>query len=137
MTTLAYRTVALRDADFDRQHSLLRALDAAKTALHVESGAWRISGSRGHIYSWSDHSDGWLLVLHCRSKRIWTHAKRKLAFCAITQDGDEEGCLKLATLPSPEQALTIRKALGIRKAGPIPSNAFHPGELGLESANNG
>ena len=33
----------------------------------------------------------------------------------MTQDGDEEGCLKLSALPTPEQAAVIRDVLRIRK----------------------
>jgi hypothetical protein len=33
----------------------------------------------------------------------------------VTQDGEDEGCLKLSALPTPEQAIAIRKALGIQK----------------------
>ena len=45
----------------------------------------------------------------------WTHTKRRLSFCTITQDADDEGCLRLHTLPTTEQAAVIRDALGIRK----------------------
>jgi hypothetical protein len=30
--------------------------------------------------------------VRCRSARHWTYTKRALAFCRLTQDGDEEGC---------------------------------------------
>jgi hypothetical protein len=33
----------------------------------------------------------------------------------VTQDGDDEGCLRLHRLPTPEQSTVIRDALGIRK----------------------
>jgi hypothetical protein len=36
-------------------------------------------------------------------------------FCRLTQDGDSEGCLHLARLPSSAEAELIRSALGIRK----------------------
>ena len=41
--------------------------------------------------------------------------KERLAFCALTQDGDSEGCLRLHELPTPAQAEAIRKVLKIRK----------------------
>src|SRR5262245_29884519 len=41
--------------------------------------------------------------------------KRRLAFMSVTQDGDEEGCLRLCALPTPEQAALIRDALSLRK----------------------
>ena len=34
---------------------------------------------------------------------------------AVTQDGDEEGCLRLLALPTPDQAALIRDALLLRK----------------------
>jgi len=33
----------------------------------------------------------------------------------VTQDGDNEGCLRLHQLPTPEQVSVIRDVLGIRK----------------------
>jgi len=33
----------------------------------------------------------------------------------VTQDGDEEGCLRLLALPTPEQAALIRDVLLLRK----------------------
>jgi hypothetical protein len=37
----------------------------------------------------------------------------RLSLCKVSQDGDDEGCLRLMDLPTPEQALLIRKALGL------------------------
>jgi hypothetical protein len=58
---------------------------------------------------------GWLLFAGCHSVRRWTATKRCLSFCEVTQDGDDEGCLRLGGLPTPERAEAIREALGIRK----------------------
>jgi hypothetical protein len=41
--------------------------------------------------------------------------KRRLAFMTVTQDGDDEGCLRLFRLPTPEEAALIRDALLLRK----------------------
>ena len=38
-----------------------------------------------------------------------------LAFCRVTQDGDDEGCLHLDRLPTAAEAELIREAVGIRK----------------------
>jgi len=51
----------------------------------------------------------------CRSATHWTYTKRRLAFCRVTQDGDDEGCLHLQQLPTAEQAEVVRDVLGIRK----------------------
>src|SRR6185295_18631067 len=105
------------DADLDRiqQQGLLAALNAWGRALRRdECGAWRIDGKRGSIHSWGDGAT-WVLYVSCRSGRHWTATKDRLSFCDVTQDGDDEGCLRLSRLPMPEQAAVIRDALGIRK----------------------
>lgn len=51
----------------------------------------------------------------CRSALHWTHTKKRLGFCEVTQDGDDEGCLRLRALPTADQAVVIRDVLGIRK----------------------
>jgi hypothetical protein len=71
----------------------------------------------GHIYA---DGTGFLLCVNAKderdqSPRRWTNIKRRLAFCRITQDGDDEGCLHLDQLPTPAEATLIREALGIRK----------------------
>ena len=38
-----------------------------------------------------------------------------LAFCRVTQDGDDEGCLHLDRLPTAAEAELIREAVEIRK----------------------
>ncbi|MEX0853889.1 MAG: hypothetical protein WD036_11495 [Bauldia sp.] len=51
----------------------------------------------------------------CRSARHWTATKRRLGFMTVTQDGDDEGCLRLFRLPTPEESALIRDTLGLRK----------------------
>ena len=58
------------------------------------------------------------MYITCRSAKAWTSAKRRLAFCEVTQDGDDEGCLRLRELPTPTQAKEIRSILGLRKRLP-------------------
>jgi|GEM_PF-2077156 len=110
-----YNTAADAQADRRQQQALLAALAAADRALRRdECGAWHIGGSRGSIHTWGD-GRSWVLFVSCRSALHWTHTKRKLAICTVTQDGDDEGCLRLHQLPTPEQAAVIREALGIPK----------------------
>jgi hypothetical protein len=102
---------------------LLAALDASPVALRRDihrdegrRGNYGIHGKWGHIYI---DGKGFLLCVTAKderdqSPRRWTSTKRRLAFCRITQDGDDEGCLHLDQLP-PAQAGLIRQALGIRK----------------------
>ena len=101
---------------------LLAALDASAVALRRDlhrdgKGDYSIQGKCGHIYL---DGEGFLLCVTAKderdqSPRRWTSTKRRLAFCRITQDGDEEGCLHLDRPPTPAQAGLIRQALGIRK----------------------
>jgi hypothetical protein len=106
-----------------RLQAMLTALDASSVALQRDQhrgegrkGDHGIHGKLGHIYA----GTGFLLCVNAKderdqSPRRWTNIKRRLAFCRITQDGDEEGCLHLDQLPTPAEAVLIREALGIRK----------------------
>jgi hypothetical protein len=110
-----YDTAAEAAADRAQQLSLLEALGAWDRALRRdECGAWTIRGERGTIHTWGDGRT-WVLYVACRSGHHWTHTKRRLAFCAVTQDCWDEGCLRLHQLPDAAQAETIRDVLGIRK----------------------
>ena len=112
---LSYATAEEAAADRDLQRSLMVALDASKRSLSWdECGAWRLTGRRGHIYTWGP-SGGWLLVVGPGTSRKWNNVKRQLSFCRVTQDGDDEGCLRLFELPTPEQAILIRKAIGLKQ----------------------
>jgi hypothetical protein len=105
------------DAQGDRRQlrDLLAALNAWDRALRRdECNAWRISGTSGCIYTWGDGKT-WVLHIACRSSRHWAATKERLAFCAVTQDGDDEGCLRLHAVPTKQQAEAIREALSIRK----------------------
>jgi hypothetical protein len=110
-----YDSAADADADRGQQKALLAALCAWDRALRRdECGAWRVSGKQGSIHTWGD-GRSWVLYVACRSERHWTATKARLSFCTVTQDGDDEGCLRLHQLPTVAQATVIRDALGIRK----------------------
>jgi hypothetical protein len=97
----------------ERQRAMLAAINASKPQLRRdECSDWRITGTQGYIYV---DGDGFLLGVRCRSTRGWKAAKKHLAFCRLTQDGDDEGCLHLDHLPDADEASTIRAVLGIRK----------------------
>ena len=54
--------------------------------------------------------------LHSRwSKQGWTHCKRALSFMTLLNDGDLEGSFLLDRLPTPEEAIAIRRYCGIRQ----------------------
>src|SRR5262245_2903572 len=103
------------EADRTQQRELLAALDAWDRALRRdECGAWCISGQRGTIRTFGD-GKSWVMHVGCRSVRHWTATKARLCFCDLLQDADDEGCLRLTDLPTPDQAIIIRDAIGLRK----------------------
>ena len=106
-------TKAEADADNSALSKLISALDATAGALKKDGcGAWHVAGTRGHI-----HFDGstWTIYIQCRSPLGWTWAKKKLGL-PVVQDGDEEGCMRLDSLPDRKLAGKIRAAIGLRKA---------------------
>jgi hypothetical protein len=115
MTGLTYRDRKEERGDRRQQEQLLDALDAAPSQLRRdECGSWVIAGRRGIIQTWGD-GKSWLVYVVGRSARHWTAIKRRLDFMTVTQDGDEEGCLQLFRLPSPQEGVVIRDVLGLRK----------------------
>jgi hypothetical protein len=110
-----YDSPAEAEADRAQQKQLLTALNGWDRALRRdECGAWTIIGKQGSIHTWGD-GKSWVLFVACRSRQHWTLTKKRLAFCKVTQDGEDEGCLRLHQLPTPEQAEVIRDILGVRK----------------------
>jgi hypothetical protein len=74
-------------------------------------GDYQISGKHGHVLS--DHP-GYQLYVSGTVQR-WKRAKRSLPAGKVTQDGDDEGTLRLDRLPTADEADTIRDLIGIRK----------------------
>ena len=110
-----YSNSAEAEADRAQQMRMIGALGAWTRALRKdECAAWRVSGKHGRIYTWGDGST-WLLSVQCRSARHWAATKGRLGFCELTQDCDDEGCLRLRRLPTLTEAAVIRDVLGIRK----------------------
>jgi hypothetical protein len=103
----------------DKQYleAMLTALDASPRALERPMcrgwiGDWQISGSDGHIMT---DGRGFVFYISTESPRRWTGKKKRLGFCRLTQDGDDEGCFYLERLPTADEAVLIREAIGIRK----------------------
>jgi hypothetical protein len=110
-----YEGAAEAEADRRQQKTLLAALDAWDRALRRdECGAWTVCGTWGTIHTWGD-GKSWVLFVACRSALHWTYTKRRLSFCTVTQDCDDEGVLRLHRLPTPHEAEAIRDILGVRK----------------------
>ena len=115
MTGLTYRNRDEERDDRQQQERLLVVLEATPSQLRRdECGWWIIGGRCGTIHTWGDGKT-WLVYVTCRSARHWTATRRRLRFMTVTQDGDDEGCLRLFRLPTPEEAAVIRDALGLRK----------------------
>jgi hypothetical protein len=104
------------------------------------AGDYAIRGKYGHIYS---DGSGFLLHVHTQevdeaghvttSIRRWSALKAKLTpFCRLTQDGDDEGCLRLDHLPSADEAEVIRDAIGIRKRRSLSPEAKAKARAALE-----
>jgi hypothetical protein len=88
------------------------ALKSAATAFRRDQcGDPWISGARGHVHA---IPGGFALYCVCETKQAWTWAKKALAFAKPTEDGDEEGTLFMDRAPTPDEAESIRRYLGIR-----------------------
>jgi hypothetical protein len=123
--------------DKARLMAFLYALDGAKNSLRLdECRLWTIRGQHGYISTWGD-GQSFLLFVQCHSPKAWTFMKRRLSFCIITQDGDDEGCLKLSRLPTIEEAVVIRAALRVHVRGAAPANAFNPISADREDSASG
>jgi hypothetical protein len=92
--------------------TFLTAIDASPAALECPNcrgwiGDYQITGRHGHVLA---DQPGYLLYVAAR----WKKAKRILPG-TVTQDGDDEGILRLDRLPLSSEAEAIRDLIGIRK----------------------
>jgi hypothetical protein len=113
--------------------ALMRALDASsRTLRRDECGDWAVNGRLGHIFS-----NGVALMLYVtteESVRRWNNVKRRLDFCRVVQDGDDEGCLQLDRMPASAEACVIREALGIRRRRHLSPEELARAVIALERA---
>lgn len=77
-----------------------------------DCGDWNIFGRRGHIFT---DSKLWYIFVAETTKRKWSAIKAKLKFMEVSQDGDDEGIMKLERMPLQEEAEAIREVLGLNK----------------------
>ena len=77
-----------------------------------ECGDWNLFGKAGHVYAIPE-ANAYYFMVRCRSSKTWNHLKRRLSFCTLTQDGDDEGVFRLSGLPNETQAGLLRTALGL------------------------
>ena len=98
----------------DRQYLkiLSKSLDISEGRIKAdEYGDWNIVGTRGHI---STEGDFWYLYTDSGSVRKWNITKGMLSFMEVHQDGDQEGVLKCARQPFRDEAMAVRKVIGVR-----------------------
>ena len=93
----------------------MTAIDASPTALERPVcrgwiGDHQVTGKHGHVLA--DHP-GYLAYVTGTVQR-WKKAKRILPG-TVTQDGDDEGIVRLDRLPTPAEAEAIRDLIGIRR----------------------
>jgi hypothetical protein len=120
--SFTYATMAEADADKQQLRSMLTALDAAGNQMRLdECRTWTIMGKRGYVATWGDGAR-WFIYCAPGSGRKWNNLRRDLSHLGkCTQDGDDEGIIRIDALPTPEQAVLIRKAIGLSKRP-----AIHP-----------
>jgi hypothetical protein len=114
-----YRTADEADADKASLVELFEALHASPSVLRRNAdGLWTLRGRPGcYVSTWGD-GKSWQLVVAPEeeiSALQWTWFKKRLHFCEVTQDGDEDGCFRLSRLPTAAEAEVIRDIIGIRK----------------------
>ena len=108
--------MAEADADKQQLRSMLTALDAAGTQMRLdECRTWTIMGKRGYVATWGDGAR-WFIYCAPGSSRKWNNIRQALSpLGKCTQAGDDEGIIRIDALPTPEQAVLIRKAIGLSK----------------------
>src|SRR6516164_5811123 len=114
----------LRKLDREDLGVMLRVLHGAKKALKArdECGDPVIIGSRGAIRA--THGTFSIFVTCRDSRKRWNNIKRATAeFAICTQDGDDEGVLRLTRLPEGEEIALLRKIVGLRQTQMMPSSA--------------
>jgi hypothetical protein len=103
-------------ADKAQLRAMVVALDAAQSQLRLDAcRTWTIQGKRGYVATWGDGKQ-WFIYCSPGSARKWGNIRRALSpLGRCTQDGDDEGIIRIDQLPNPEQAAAIRKAIGLTK----------------------
>jgi hypothetical protein len=92
-------------------------------------GDYQITGKHGHVLV---NHPGYLLYVTGTVQR-WKKAKRILPG-TVTQDGDDEGILRLDRLPTSAEAEAIRDVIGIRRRRHLSPEALAQARSALEVA---
>jgi len=114
-----YRTADEANQDKALLAELLAALNGWPSALRRDDARlWVLRGRPGlQRLNMGRRKKLALVVMPVEiiSVRQWTAHKKRLSFCELTQDDDQEGCFRLHRLPTPAEAEVIRDIIGIRK----------------------
>ena len=101
--------------DREQMLEITQTLNAQASQLRRDDcGWWALSGRHGNIQTWGDDKS-FMLYVAKHSVRAWTEAKKKLYFCEVTQDGDQEGILKLSGDITQEEIQIIREVVGLKE----------------------
>jgi hypothetical protein len=116
---------ANRKTDRDALQQFCDAVDTRPVLLKPdEYNDWRLSGTHGHVYA-TPEAGAFYIYVAFRTSMGWTAAKDLLAFCTISQDGDDEGILRLERLPhGSREAKAIRQVVGLPKCSPNQTEAI-------------
>lgn len=109
-----YEGISIMKRKEDRNYlkKLAKALDISEKRIRLdEYQDWNIVGTRGKIFTDCDY---WYLFTQSETDRKWTFTKKHLSFMEVHRDGDSEGILKLARMPFRDEAMTVRKVIGLR-----------------------
>jgi hypothetical protein len=91
----------------------------ARPNIHRDGcGDWALEGHYGQVYSVNvlfGEPDYQIVLEGYDTARQWGFAKKSLAFCRLTQDGDTGGVLRLDRLPTSGEASVLRAILGLGK----------------------
>jgi hypothetical protein len=109
-------------ADRSNDHGFLVEFAAAVKArpnIHRDGcGDWALEGHYGQVYSVNvrlGEPDFQIVLEGYDTARQWGFAKKSLAFCRVTQDGDTGGVFRLERLPTSGEASVLRSVLGLGK----------------------
>lgn len=104
-----------KEARIAEKKTLLRLANILCCRLRTDKNGDPFIAGRGENNIHADGESSYCIFVSLETSQQWTYCKRKLKFCQVSQDGDAEGCLRLAAPPTTEQAAILREVLGIRK----------------------
>lgn len=92
---------------------LQESLGTSTPVIRNECGDSNLFGKKGKVFVDSPKYPFWYIFIS--ETRQWNQIKKRLSFMIVSQDGDNEGILKLDRFPTKTEASVIRKIVGLRK----------------------